>query len=198
MATLIGGLTMSLDGYVANRDDTIEPLFEWYDAGDVAVPTARPDMTWHVDAASAALMQELTAGVRALLIGTHFFTMMNGWDGRHPFGYGIPIVVPCSAVPDGWPREDRPDATFVTDGLQAAVEAASAAAGDGTVGVGGARTIQRTLEAGLLDELHVSLTPVLLGDGIPFFDTVAGAPLRLPDPEVTPGTRVTHLRYRLR
>ena len=113
--------------------------------------------------------------VRALFIGRRFFEMMDGWGGQHPFGLGIPIIVPVTTVPDGWPREDRPDVTFVTGGLEAAVAEAHEIAGSGGVGVGGARTIQAVLEAGLLDQLHVALVPVILGDGIPFFDQVACA-----------------------
>lgn len=198
MARLIGSLSMSLDGFVALPDDTIGPLFDWYDAGDTEVPTARPDMTWHVDEGSAALLREMIAQVRALFIGRRFFEMMDGWGGQHPFGYGIPIIVPVDSVPDGWPREDRPDVIFVTEGLPAAVERANEIAGAGLVGVGGARTIQAVLEAGLLDELHVALVPALLGDGIRFFDSVAGAPVLFEDPLVIPGHRVTHLRYAVR
>ena len=183
MAKLIGSLSMSLDGYIAYHDDTVGPLFDWYDAGDVDVPTARPDMTWRVDPASAALLRELMSEVRVLFIGRRFFEMMDGWGGQHPFGAGIPIIVPVTTVPDGWPRTDRPDVIFVTDGLDAAVASAHEIAGDGIVGVGGAHTIQTVLEAGLLDELHIALVPVLLGDGIPFFDRVAGAPIHVRGPD---------------
>ena len=195
---MIGGLSMSLDGYIAYHDDTIGPLFDWYDAGDVEVATDRPDMTWHVDDGSAQVLRELMSDLKALFIGRRFFEMMDGWGGQHPFGAGIPIVVPVSAVPAGWPRDDRPDVTFVTEGLEAAVATASGIAGDGIVGASGPRTIQTLLEAGLLDELWVALVPALLGDGIRFFDGVAGTPVLLDDPEVIPGRRVTHLRYRVR
>jgi dihydrofolate reductase len=198
MARLIGSLSMSLDGYIAHHDDTVGPLFDWYDAGDVEVATARPDMTWHVDEASAALLRELMTEVKALFIGRRFFEMMDGWGAQHPFGFGIPIIVPVTAVPDGWPRADRPDVIFVTDGLEAAVAKAHEIAGDGIVGVSGPRTIQAVLEAGLLDELAIALVPVLLGDGIRYFDEVATAPVLLDDPEVRLGKRVTHLRYRVR
>ena len=114
------------------------PAVRLYDAGDVDVPTARPDMTWRVDPASAALLRELMSEVRVLFIGRRFFEMMDGWGGQHPFGAGIPIIVPVTTVPDGWPRTDRPDVIFVTDGLDAAVASAHEIAGDGIVGVGGA------------------------------------------------------------
>lgn len=198
MAKLVGGLTMSLDGFIAHHDDTVGPLFDWYDAGEVAVPTDRPDMTWHLDGGSAGVIRELLEEVKALFIGRRFFEMMDGWGGKHPFGAGIPIIVPVAAVPSGWPREDRPDVIFVTGGLEAAVSKAHEIAGDGMVGVSGPRTIQPLLEAGLLDELRIALVPVLLGDGIRYFDHVAGSPILLDDPEVIPGRRVTHLHYRVR
>jgi dihydrofolate reductase len=198
MATLIGSLSMSLDGYIAHHDDTVDPLFDWYEAGDVEVSTARPGMTWHVDEGSAAVLAEVMSTIKAMLIGRRFFEMMDGWGGLHPFGVGIPIIVPVTEIPAGWPRPDRPDVVFVTEGLSAAVDRAREAAGDGVVGVSGPRTIQAVLEAGLLDELQVALVPVLLGGGIRYFDAVAGAPVLLGDPQVVPGTRVTHLRYPVR
>ncbi len=198
MAKLIGGLSVSVDGYIAYHDDTIGPLFDWYEAGEVEVTTARPNMTWHLDEGSARVVQDLMSQMKAMLIGRRFFEMMDGWGGQHPFGAGMPIIVPVAAVPDGWPRADRPDVVFVTGGPAAAVAKAHEIAGDAVVGVSGPRTIQALLEAGLLDELQVALVPALLGDGIRFFDNVATAPLLLDDPEVIPGKRVTHLRYRVR
>ena len=56
---------------------------------------------------------------------------------------------------------------------------------------------QQYLDAGVLDEIVVSLVPVLLGKGIPFFANLATAPIRLSDPAVTEGTGVTHLTYQV-
>jgi dihydrofolate reductase len=66
------------------------------------------------------------------------------------------------------------------------------------VGVHGARTIQQLLAAGLLDEIHVDLVAVLLGEGVRLFDHLEGAPLSLGTPAVICGVGVTHLRYPVR
>jgi dihydrofolate reductase len=97
-------------------------------------------------------------------------------------------------VPGGWPR---PGSTvhFITDGIEKAVAQAKSAAGPKSVGVHGAETIQQCLTAGLLDEIHVDLTAVLLGSGVRLFDYLANAPVVLGNPRVIAGVGVTHLRY---
>jgi dihydrofolate reductase len=84
---------------------------------------------------------------------------------------------------------------FVTDGVETAVAQAKAAAGDKSVGVHGADTIQQCLNAGLLDELHIDLAAVLLGQGVRLFDRLVDTPVTLGDPSVVAGEAVTHLRY---
>ena len=72
---------------------------------------------------------------------------------------------------------------------------AKSAAGQKSVGVHGAQTIQQCLDAGLLDEIHIDLAAVLLGAGVPLFDHLANTPVVLGDPTVVTGVGVTHLRY---
>jgi dihydrofolate reductase len=98
-------------------------------------------------------------------------------------------------VPDGWPRDDAPF-TFVTSGgVGQAIALANEVAGDKAVGVAGPNIAQQCLDAGLLDEVRIDLVPVLLGTGIPFFQEVQGARVRLGEPSVIIGDRVTHLRF---
>src|SRR5690606_15261607 len=87
---------------------------------------------------------------------------------------------------------------FVTDGLASAVRQARAAAGGKAVGVHGADTIRQLLNAGLLDEIQIDLTAVLLGSGVRLFDGLAGTPNVLGNPTVVAGVGVTHLRYPVR
>lgn len=82
--------------------------------------------------------------------------------------------------------------------MHRAVEQAKADAGDGLVEVSGPNIIQQCLAARLIDEVRVSLVPLLLGDGVPFFAKFEGAAIELDDPTVIEGKRVTHLRYRVR
>jgi len=107
------------------------------------------------------------------------------------------VFVVTHTVPEGWPREDAPF-TFVTDGPESAVRQAQAVAGDKVVAVATPTITQQLLDAGLLDEIAVNLVPVLLGEGIRFFDNLAGSPVKLEGPTVIEGTDVTHLHYRVR
>jgi dihydrofolate reductase len=65
------------------------------------------------------------------------------------------------------------------------------------VGVAGPNIVQQALNLGLVDEIGIDLVPVVLGNGIRFFDNIANAPVRLDNPSVVEGDRVTHLRYRV-
>ena len=194
MAKVVALMSMSLDGFVADANDGVAEVFDWYFSGDVEVPTASGNsgMTFRVSAPSADHLRGLVAGVGAMLTGRRTFEVAEGWGGQHP--WDIPAFVVTHSVPDGWPR---PGSTvqFVTDGLESAVARAKSAADPKSVGVHGAETIQQCLNAGLLDEIHVDLAAVLLGDGVRLFEHLANTPAVLGDPTVVAGLGVTHLRY---
>jgi dihydrofolate reductase len=196
MAKLIAIMSMSLDGYVADPDDGVAEVFDWYFSGDVEVPTARPspNFTFRTSAPSADHLTRLMSEIGVWVTGRRTFEVADGWDGTHP--WDVPVYVVTHEVPDGWPR---PGSTvhFVTDGIESAVTRAKSAAGSKSVGVHGGQTIQQCLDAGLLDEIHVDLAAVLLGGGIPLFDNLANTPIHLGSPRVTAGVGVTHLRYQV-
>jgi dihydrofolate reductase len=187
-------MSMSLDGYVADANDGVDEVFDWYFSGEVEIemPSTRSDMTFRVSPASADHLKGLMAEVGAMLTGRRTFEKAGGWDGEHP--WEVPAFVVTHEVPDGWPR---PGSTvqFVTDGIESAVAQAKSAAGPKLVGVHGAQTIQQCLDAGLLDEIHVDLAAVLLGEGVRLFDHLAHTPAILGNPKVVTGVGVTHLRY---
>ena len=196
MSKVIALMSMSLDGYVADPNDGVDEVFDWYfSSGDVAFEAggANP-MTFHVSEPSAAHLRALWPELGAVLTGRRTFEVAGGWGGNHAWG---PAFVLTHAIPDGWPR---PDSTvhFVTDGLESAVRQAKAAAGEKAVAVHGADTIQQLLRAGLLDELSIDLAAVLLGSGVRLFDHLAGPPAVLGAPTVISGVGVTHLRYPVR
>ena len=195
MAKVVADMSTSLDGFIADPDDGVEQLFGWYDNGDVEVATTRPDLTFRTSKASAEHLRESFADVGALICGRRLFDITNGWGGNHPVG--APVFVVTHTVPEGWPREDAPF-TFVTDGPESAVRQAQAVAGDKGVAVATPTITQQLLDAGLLDEIAVNLVPVLLGEGIRFFDNLAGSSVKLEGPTVIEGTDVTHLHYRVR
>ena len=192
MTKVVAIMSMSLDGYVADANDGVAEIFDWYFAGEVEVPTPSPDWTFRVSAPSAEHLRRLIPEVGAWLVGRRTFERADGWDGQHP--WGVPAFVVTHRVPDGWPR---PGSTvqFVTDGIESAVARAKAAAGPKSVGVHGAQTIQKCLDAGMLDEIHIDLAAVLLGAGVRLFDHLANTPAVLGNPTVVTGVGVTHLRY---
>lgn len=194
MSKVVAIMSMSLDGYVADANDGVEEVFDWYfSSGDVEVPIASPTtaMTFSVSPPSAEHLRGWLAEVGAVLTGRRTFEVADGWGGQHPWG---PAFVVTHQVPEGWPR---PGSTvhFVGDGIESAVAQAKAAAGPKTVGVHGAQTIQQLLGAGLLDEIHIDLAAVLLGGGVPLFDHLANTPVVLGNPTAVAGVGVTHLRY---
>ena len=146
--------------------------------------------------ASAQHFREIVDRTGAILVGRKLFDFTSGWGGNHPMGR--PVVVLTHSVPDGWPREDAPF-TFVSDGIERAVEEAKALAGDKAVAVNGGTIARQCLDARLLDEVWIDLVPVLLGGGTPFFSQLAHAPVELEGPvSVVDAKDVTHLRYRVR
>ena len=193
MAKVVALMSMSLDGYVADANDGVDEVFDWYFSGDIEIPITSPtmDMTFRVSEPSAEHLKGLIAEIGAMLTGRRTFEVADGWGGQHAWG---PAFVVMHDVPAGWPR---PGSTveFVTDGIESAVSKAKAAAGSKSVGVHGADTIQQCLNAGLLDEIQVDLAAVLLGDGVRLFDHLADTPVVLGDPRVVDGVGVTHLRY---
>ena len=108
----------------------------------------------------------------------------------------VPVFVVSHSVPQEWVYEGSPF-TFVTDGLESALEQAKAIAGDKDVGVVGASLVQQCIRAGVLDEIHVDLVPVLLGDGVRLLDNLGTEPIELESSRVIEGARVTHLTFRV-
>jgi dihydrofolate reductase len=192
MATVIANMSMSLDGFIAYPDNNVGELFEWYSAGPVTVDTANDDVSVHTDEASAEVFSEAVQSVGALVTGRRLFDLTDGWGGTHPVG--SPVFVVTHSAPTDWPHPDAPF-TFVTDGVASAIEQAKAVAGDAIVALASANVTQQALDLGLVDKISVDLVPILLGDGIPFFANLAKKPIRLGDPTVVEGKRVTHLHY---
>jgi dihydrofolate reductase len=193
MTKVVAIMSMSLDGYVADRNDGVTEVFDWYlNSGDVEIKTGgSAPMTFRMSEPSAEHVRGLTAGLGAVLTGRRTFEVAQGWGGNHAWG---PAFVLTHQTPAGWPR---PDSTvhFVTDGIESAVQQAKAAADGRSVGVHGADTIQQCLNAGLLDEISVDIAAVLLGSGVRLFDHLDVTPATLGSPTVIAGVGVTHLRY---
>jgi dihydrofolate reductase len=193
---------MSLDGFSAGPNDGPgrplgeggERLFAWFSAGDTEYGLPGTEMVFRVSRQSAEMLREAHAGMGAFVTGRRTFDISNGWGGNPPLG--VPTFVVTHAVPDEWVYEDSPF-TFVTGGVESAVERARAVAGDRDVAVGAASIAQQCIRAGLLDEIHVDLVPVLLGDGVLLFEHLGAGPIELESTRVIEGAGVTHLTFRV-
>jgi dihydrofolate reductase len=197
MTRIIANVSLSLDGFVANPQGGVDELFEWYGTGpvEVVMPGEHPARFASVSAASAEVLGRQLARLGALVTGRRLFDIAKGWGGAHPAG--VPVVVVTHREPTDWAHPDAPFA-FETGGVHRAVERAVELAGGRDVAVASADVIQQCLAAGLLDEITVDLVPVLFGTGVRLFGELAGGHVLLEDPTVVPGTRVTHLGYRVR
>ena len=191
MGAIVMHNVVSVDGYIADDNDDIGPLFEWYFNGDTVLAD---DGAFRVSQVSADYVRPLWEEIGSMVIGRHLFDIMNGWDGTPPVGDHV-VVVSHQPKPDGW----HPEASYhfvnnVTEGIAMAAELANGrtvtvAAGD----IGG-----QALALGLVDEVAMDVVPVVFGSGKRYFGPIDALHL-LEDPHVViQGSRVLHLRYRLR
>ena len=191
MGAIVMHNVVSVDGYIADDNDDIGPLFEWYFNGDTVLAD---DGAFRVSQVSADYVRPLWEEIGSMVIGRHLFDIMNGWDGTPPVGDHV-VVVSHRPKPDGW----HPEASYhfvnnVTEGIATAAELANGrtvtiAAGD----IGG-----QALALGLVDEVAMDVVPVVFGSGKRYFGPIDALHL-LEDPHVViQGSRVLHLRYRVR
>jgi dihydrofolate reductase len=203
MGKVAMGLTMSLDGFVAGPNDGPEHplgeggmrLFDWFSAGDTDYELPGTEMVFRVSSQSAEVLREAHSKMGAFVTGRRTFDITNGWGGDPPLGVPT-FVVTHREIPQEWVYEGSPF-TFVTDGVGSAVDKAREVAADKYVAVGAASIVQQCIRAGLLDEIHVDLVPVLLGDGVRLFEHLCAGPIELERTQVVEGTGVTHLTFRV-
>jgi dihydrofolate reductase len=202
MGKVAMGLSMSLDGFIAGPNDGPqmplgeggERLFAWYSSGEVGYRLPGTEMVFNISPQSAELLREAHSKMGAFVTGRRTFDITGGWGGSPPLG--VPTFVLTHTVPQEWVYEGSPF-TFVTDGVESAVEQARAAAGEKDVAVGAASIVQQCIRAGLLDEIHVDLVPVLLGDGVRLFEHLGVGPIELERIQVIEAPGVTHLTFRV-
>lgn len=198
MSTVMMHSVVSVDGYIADANDDIGPLFDWYFNGDQPLTPGEMDEPspggMRVSKASYDYIRPTWDRIGSLVIGRHLFDIMNGWGGVPPTGDHV-IVVSHRPKPDGW----HPEAPyhFVND-VARAIAKAKELAGERTVGVAAGDVGGQILALGLVDEVAMDVVPVVFGSGKRYFGSVDGQHL-LEDPDVViRGDRVLHLRYRVR
>ncbi|MBI5031025.1 MAG: dihydrofolate reductase family protein [Chloroflexi bacterium] len=184
MAKVIFGMTMSLDGFVNDRNGSVEKLYPDLDA-----------------LRKSAILQELIENTGAVVMGRNAFAMSEDPDwfaGNYEFQ--VPIFVLTHHPPKKMPKQtDQLTFTFVTDGIESAIRQAKAAAKakDVTV-IGGASTIRQCLQAQVGDELEVGIMPVLFGSGLRLFENIGTEEIQLEKirvDEIPDGG--TNLRFRV-
>jgi dihydrofolate reductase len=197
-------LSMSLDGFIAGPNDGRgnglgdggDALFKWYSSGDIDFPLPGTDMVFKISRASADFLQESWLKTGASVTGRRTFDITNGWNGVPPGGVDAPYFVVTHNVPQEWVKPGSPF-TFVTTGVEDAVEMAKQATGDKNVDLMGASIVQQCLKAGLVDEIQIDLAPVLLGGGVSLFGFLGTGPIDLERIRLVEGLDVTHLLFRV-
>lgn len=195
MTKVVADITMSLDGFVtgpgADSQHGLgiggEPLHNW---------------VFHADDVDTDVLREATEMSGAVVMGRRLFDIVDGpggWDDEMGYGAGLAATPPFFVVTHSPPAKVRLDLrfTFVTDGPAPAIEQARAAAGDKDVVVmGGGDVIRQCIDAGLLDELRIHLSPIVLGAGTPLF--AGSGRHEMVQRSVRSSTNATHLVYELR
>jgi dihydrofolate reductase len=148
-----------------------------------------------MSAVSAATFDEGVGRVGAVIAGRRTYDIAEAWGGSGPLP-GAPLFVLTHQVPDAVPAGDPPY-TFVTDGIERAVERARTAAAGKDAALMGATIVQQGLRAGLLDELVISLVPVVLGRGARPLEGLEPGSVQFDLVRVVDAPGVTHLTYRV-
>ena len=189
----------SLDGFIADDNDDVGPLHDWYFGGDRRIVNAdRPgddNAPFRISAASVDYVSEMWSRQKALVIGRHLFDLTNGWQGRPPASEHV-VVVSHRPKPDGW----HPDASYsFVSSVEDALATARELADGGDVGVTAGDIGGQALALGLIDHVAIDIVPVVFGRGKRYFGSFDGAHQLLEDPDVViAGERVVHLRYPVR
>ncbi len=177
---------MSLDGYVAGPNITKEvpmgeggeQLHDWLFGGQ----TERDEQ----------VQKETSRTAGAVIVGggTYNLAIKDAWGGKTPFS------VPAFVLVEDMPDFTAEGFTFVLDGIESALTQAREAAGTKNIWVmGGANLAQQYIRAGLLDELQITIAPVLLGKGLRLFEDTGAAKLEHVSVVQTPAA--THLVYKV-
>jgi dihydrofolate reductase len=217
MGRVLVDISISLDGFVAGPNPSREqPLGEsgerlhewvfglasWREPHGLAGGTTGPDDD---------VMKEAVATTGAVVMGRGMFGRgdgpwgdlewgeqpWEGWWGEDP-PFHVPVFVLTHHAREPVVKQGGTTFTFVTDGIESALEQAKAAAGDKDVSVaGGADVIQQYLRAGLLDQVQIHVVPILLGTGTRLFGELGPEPVELEKTRVIDSPTVTHLTYRV-
>ena len=204
MGTVIMHNVVSIDGFIADENDDVRSLHEWYFSGDNPIRDrdgsdfdhsgAGAGPRFAVSSASADYVRSMWASIGVTVMGRHLFDLVNGWEGKPPAGDHV-VVVSHRPKPEGW----HPEASYYfVDNVTAAIAKAQDLAGERTITVNAGEVGSQVLAAGLVDEVAMDLVPVVFGSGKRYFVSIHDE-LLLEDPHIViQGERVLHLRFKVR
>ncbi len=202
-------ISVSLDGFVAGPNQSLENplgeggmrLHEW--AFATKGWRAQHGLEGGEPGADSEVAEEATEGIGAYVMGRKMFgggdgpwdESWRGWWGENP-PFHTPVFVLTHHPREPLRMEGGTTFAFVTGGIESALEQARPAAGERDVAIaGGASVVQQCLAAGLLDELHLHIVPIILGAGERLLEGV-GDPVLQPV-KVVASAAVTHIKYRV-
>ena len=184
MGKVMFGLSMSLDGFIADTHDDVSEVFAWM---------GRAMERFH------EVVGEGMNEAGAVIMGHRTFDQIyseQGWV--MPDGTPLPWpVVVLQSQPRAPEQKGHTHFSFVTEGIEAAVAKAQGLAGEKNVALHGASAVQQALRASLLDEFHVSIAHVLLGEGVRLFDHLGAQPIHLEHLRTVESPGATHLSFRV-
>jgi dihydrofolate reductase len=193
---------VSVDGFIADKNDGVGPLHDWYFSGDTPITEGGDEQYDHsgtgggfrVSHASAEYVRPMWEAIGASVMGRNLFDVVNGWEGHPPAGDHV-VVVSHRPKPQGW----HPEASYhFVDSVTAAIDKAQELAGERIISVNAGEVGSQIFAAGLVDEVAMDVVPVVFGSGKRYFAGIDGQHL-LEDPHVViQGDRVLHLRFRVR
>ena len=184
MGKVMFGLSVSLDGFIADKNDDPSLVFAWM--GNA--------MEHFHEVVGDALNEN-----GAVIMGHRSFDQIdseNGWvfpDGTAP---DWPVIVLQSRARESV-KKGKTQFHFVTDGIESAIKKAKEIAGEKYVALHGASSVQQALKAGLLDEFHMNIAHVLLGEGVRLFDHLGSEPIQLERTRTLETPGATHLSFRV-
>jgi dihydrofolate reductase len=205
-------ISMSLDGFVAGPNRTLDtPLGE---GGELLHEWIVATKSWREvhgksggeDTPDDEIARESIEAAGATVMGRRMYSggegtweddpNADGWWGDDP-PFHHPVFVLTQHAREPVTMKGGTTFTFVTDGIESALEQAKAGAGDKNVTIaGGANTIQQYLRARIVDEVHLHLVPVLLGDGVRLFEGLGNGAVELTTTRVVESPAVTHVMLR--
>jgi dihydrofolate reductase len=202
VGTVIMHNVVSVDGFIADKNDDVGSLHDWYFNGDTPITEGGGQPYDHsvagsafkVSRASAQYVRPMWEAIGTIVMGRNLFDLVNGWEGQPPAGDHV-VVVSHRPRPEGW----HPEASYhFADDVTAAIGKAQELAGERIVAVNAGEVGGQILAAGLVDEVAMDVVPVVFGSGKRYFGSIDGQHL-LEDPHVViQGDRVLHLRFKVR